>query len=113
MSLRLQLNCFRVFNLILFALVFCPVSSGALMTFQPNDGNVQYFNDVYTSTSFYAAGPTLATGDYDGNGLDDVVVCMSPYAGHRTIFLFLSPFEAESSFSIKKTMEIRYPLFRG
>lgn len=99
-----------ILNLILFALVFCPVSSGALMTFQPNDGNVQYFNDVYKSTGFSDAFQTLGTGDYDGNGLDDVAVCMMPYAGHRTIVLFLSPFEAESSFSIKKTMEIRYAI---
>ncbi|MBK8576167.1 MAG: VCBS repeat-containing protein [Elusimicrobia bacterium] len=85
-------------------------SGWALMTFQPNDGNVRLLNDVRRSTALVTGYTTLTTGDFDGDGLDDVAVCAKRYGGVRTVDLFLAPFDPDGSYSTKKTMEIRYAL---
>jgi hypothetical protein len=79
------------------------------MTFQPNDGNVRLDNDIHRSTDVIGI-MSLASGDFDGDGLDDVALCMKPYAGHRTIEIFLAPFEANAIFSAKKSLSIRYAI---
>ncbi|MBP9127899.1 MAG: FG-GAP repeat protein, partial [Elusimicrobia bacterium] len=100
----------RVGILQVVALVFCPILSAAPLIFQPNDGNVRLLNDVRRSTAIVNGNTTLTTGDFDGDGLDDVAVCARPYGGVRTVDLFLAPFEPDGFYSTKKTMEIRYAL---
>ena len=90
-----------------------PLPCRALMTFQPNDGNVRLVNDIHRSTDVLYGFMALTTGDFDGDGLDDVAICMKPYAGHRTIEVFLAPFEAHSIFSAKKSLSIRYAISGG
>jgi hypothetical protein len=92
------------------AFVFCPFLNAAPLIFQPNDGNVRLFNDIRRSTALVTGYTTLTTGDFDGDGLDDVAVCARPYGGYRTVDLFLAPFDPDGSYSTKKSMEIRYAL---
>jgi hypothetical protein len=90
-----------------------PLPGRAVMTFQPNDGNVRLDNDIHRSTDVVYGFMSLATGDFDGDGLDDVALCMKPYAGNRTIEVFLAPFEADAVFSAKKSLSIRYAISEG